>query len=34
MNTHMENLGARRLHSVIEKVIEDISFDAPNNKGK
>eukprot|EP01017_Pseudomicrothorax_dubius_P014116 TRINITY_DN1651_c0_g1_i16.p1 TRINITY_DN1651_c0_g1~~TRINITY_DN1651_c0_g1_i16.p1 ORF type:complete len:102 (-),score=31.26 TRINITY_DN1651_c0_g1_i16:117-422(-) len=29
-NTHTENLGARRLHSLIEKIVEDISFEAPN----
>lgn len=28
-----EYLGARRLHTVIEKVIEDISFDADEKKG-
>jgi ATP-dependent HslUV protease ATP-binding subunit HslU len=32
MNTHTENLGARRLHSIIEKIIEDISFKAPSYK--
>lgn len=32
MNTHTENLGARRLHSIIEKIIEDISFKAPEYK--
>ena len=26
INTHVENIGARRLHTVIEKVMEDISF--------
>jgi ATP-dependent HslUV protease ATP-binding subunit HslU len=34
MNVNMENLGARRLHSIIEKVVEDISYKAPNFKGK
>ena len=34
MNTHTENLGARRLHAIIEKVVEEISFKAPNYKGK
>lgn len=28
-----EDIGARRLHTVIEKVIEDISFDADDKKG-
>lgn len=27
LNTYTENIGARRLHAVVEKVIEDISFD-------
>ena len=34
MNTHTENLGARRLQSIIEKVIADISFEAPKHKGE
>lgn len=29
-NMSMENIGARRLHSVIEKILEDISFEAPD----
>ncbi len=32
-NEKMEDIGARRLHTVIEKVIEDISFDADENAG-
>lgn len=28
-----EDIGARRLHTVIEKVIEDISFEADEKKG-
>lgn len=32
-NSKTEDIGARRLHTVIEKVIEDISFDADLNKG-
>lgn len=32
-NNKTEDIGARRLHTVIEKVIEDISFDADLNKG-
>ena len=32
-NDKSEDIGARRLHTVIEKVIEDISFDADQNKG-
>jgi ATP-dependent HslUV protease ATP-binding subunit HslU len=33
MNTQTENLGARRLHALIEKVIEEISFNANNFSG-
>jgi len=32
-NARAENIGARRLHTVIEKVLEDISFDAPEMSG-
>ena len=28
INRTVENIGARRLHTVVEKVVEDISFDA------
>ena len=31
INMHVENIGARRLHTVIEKVMEEISFTAPDN---
>jgi ATP-dependent HslUV protease ATP-binding subunit HslU len=30
VNADDENIGARRLHTVVEKVMEDISFAAPN----
>jgi ATP-dependent HslUV protease ATP-binding subunit HslU len=30
VNTRMENIGARRLHTVLEKLLEEISFDAPD----
>lgn len=30
----MENIGARRLHTVIERVVEDVSFEAPDRKGE
>jgi ATP-dependent HslUV protease ATP-binding subunit HslU len=30
MNTRTQNIGARRLHTVLEKVLEDVSFDAPD----
>ena len=33
-NEMTEDIGARRLHTVIEKVIEDISFDADEKKGE
>lgn len=34
VNAATEDIGARRLHTIIERVIEDISFDAPNRKGE
>ncbi|QCD52695.1 HslU--HslV peptidase ATPase subunit [Campylobacter sp. RM16192] len=33
-NEKMEDIGARRLHTVVERVIEDISFEANENSGK
>lgn len=30
VNERMENIGARRLHTVMEKLLEEISFDAPD----
>ncbi|MBM7867100.1 ATP-dependent protease ATPase subunit HslU [Heliobacterium gestii] len=30
VNAQTENIGARRLHTILEKVVEDISFDAPD----
>ncbi len=33
-NLSMENIGARRLHSLIEKILEDVSFEAPDVKEK
>lgn len=33
-NEQYENIGARRLHTVIEKVLEDISFNAPDLEEK
>lgn len=33
-NKTVENIGARRLHTIIERVIEEISFDAPEQKGE
>src|SRR5919201_2083172 len=34
MNTRAQNIGARRLHTVLEKVLEDVSFAAPDFAGK
>ena len=34
VNEHTENIGARRLHTILEKVLEDISFEAPELKKK
>jgi len=34
VNERTENIGARRLHTIMEKVLEDISFQAPDLKGK
>lgn len=33
MNSKIENVGARRLHTVMEKLLEDISFRAPEMSG-
>lgn len=32
VNEKAENIGARRLHTVLEKLLEDISFEAPERK--
>lgn len=34
LNQSVENIGARRLHTVMEKLLEDISFNASENSGK
>jgi ATP-dependent HslUV protease ATP-binding subunit HslU len=34
VNETVENIGARRLHTVIEKLLEDISFSAPDRSGE
>ncbi len=34
INQGVENIGARRLHTVIEKLLEDISFDASEKSGE
>jgi ATP-dependent HslUV protease ATP-binding subunit HslU len=33
VNEQTENIGARRLHTVLERVLEEISFDAPEATG-
>ncbi|MDP3938318.1 MAG: ATP-dependent protease ATPase subunit HslU [Deltaproteobacteria bacterium] len=30
VNERMENIGARRLHTIMERLLEDLSFDAPD----
>ena len=32
VNGEVENIGARRLHTMLEKILEDISFDATDMK--
>jgi len=34
INRDVENIGARRLHTILEKLLEDISFSAPEKKGE
>ena len=34
VNASVENIGARRLHTIIEKVLEDISFNATDRAGE
>jgi ATP-dependent HslUV protease ATP-binding subunit HslU len=34
VNEQMENIGARRLHTILEKVLEELSFEAPELKKK
>lgn len=33
VNTSVDNIGARRLHTVLERIVEEISFDAPEKVG-
>ena len=33
VNRSMENIGARRLHTIMESLLEDWLFDAPDKKG-
>lgn len=34
INEQTEDIGARRLHTIMEKVVEDVSFNAPDGKKK
>jgi ATP-dependent HslUV protease ATP-binding subunit HslU len=34
VNARTENIGARRLHTILEKLLEEISFDAPALAGR
>ena len=34
VNQSVENIGARRLYTVMERVFEDLSFDAPDKSGQ
>lgn len=29
VNTSVDNIGARRLHTILERIVDDISYDAP-----
>jgi ATP-dependent HslUV protease ATP-binding subunit HslU len=34
VNASQQNIGARRLHTVVEKVLEEVSFEAPHLRGQ
>ena len=34
VNEGTENIGARRLHTIMERVLDEISFEAPDKKGE
>lgn len=34
MNEQTENIGARRLHTIMEKLLEDVSYDIPDTNGE
>jgi ATP-dependent HslUV protease ATP-binding subunit HslU len=34
MNREMENIGARRLHTMMENLLEDLQFDASERRGE
>ncbi len=34
VNRSTQNIGARRLHTILERILDDISFDAPDRAEK
>jgi len=34
VNESTENIGARRLHTIMERVLDELSFEAPEKKGQ
>jgi len=34
VNAKTENIGARRLHTIMERVLEELSFNAPDMQGQ
>jgi ATP-dependent HslUV protease ATP-binding subunit HslU len=34
INQKMQNIGARRLYTIMERLLEELSFDAPEQPGK
>ena len=34
MNSTVENIGARRLQTVMERVLDEVSFNAPDRSGE
>jgi len=34
VNREIENIGARRLHTIMERLLEEVSFDAPDKQGQ
>ena len=34
VNERTQNIGARRLHTILERVVEEISFEGPDLRGK
>ena len=34
VNQRMENIGARRLHTVMERLLDEVSFDAAEMRGR